>query len=148
MRNAILGVLAAAALAGPAAAADYVVVKSTDPAIRPGMAFDGGDALPLAPGQTVTLMAAAGEIAVLRGGPSGAVAPARKAGQADAGKVEALRAVIDPPPPGRQFGGKRSGVCPDPAGLKTVDDIIAVQSAGCRDAALEALNALASAAAS
>jgi len=144
MRKVILGVsLAIAAGAGAARAADYVVVKSTDPAIKPGLALNGGQRVALGAGQTVTLIAAAGDLTTLRGGPSGATTPARTTAQADAGKLDSLRALIDPPPPGRTFGGRRGGVCPDPTALKTLDDILAAQSAGCGAVAREALDALA-----
>lgn len=135
--------LAIFAAAGAAHAADYVVVKSTDPSIRAGVTIDGGQRVSLAAGQTLTLIAAAGDVTMLRGGPSGVVAPVRRTAQADAGKLESLRALVDPPPPGRTFGGRRGGVCPDPATLKTLDDILAAQQATCGEAARQALDALA-----
>ena len=144
MRGTILGViLAGVAAAGAAQAADYVVVKSTDPAIKAGLALNGGQRVNLAAGQTLTLIAAGGDVTTLKGGASGAMAPARKTAQADAGKLEALRVLIDPPPTGRTFGGRRGGVCPDPATLRTLDDILAVQQADCAPAARAALQALA-----
>ena len=143
MRKAILGIsLAIAAAAGAAQAADYVVVKSTDPAIKPGVALEGGQRVALGVGRTLTLIAAAGDITTLQGGPSGARAPARRTARADASKLDTLRAVIDPPPAGRTFGGRRGGVCPAPATLKTLDDILAAQTAGCGSAAREALDVL------
>jgi len=144
MRKVIVGVsLAIFAAAGAAHAADYVVVKSTDPSIKAGATLNGGQRVSLAAGQTLTLIAAAGDVTMLKGGPSGAVAPARRTAQADAGKLESLRTLIDPPPAGRTFGGRRGGVCPDPSTLKTLDDILAAQQATCADAARQALNALA-----
>jgi hypothetical protein len=145
MRKVIVGVsLAIAAAAGAAHAADYVVVKSTDPSIKAGATIDGGQRISLEAGRTLTLIAAAGDVTMLKGGPSGAVAPLRRSVQADAGKLESLRALIDPPPPGRTFGGRRGGVCPDPATLKTLEDILAVQQADCAPQARAALEALAS----
>ena len=142
MRSVFLGLtLAIAAAAGAAGAADYVVVKSTDPAIKPGLGLDSGQRVALGAGQTLTLIAAAGDVTTLRGGPSGAMAPARRTNPADAGKLDTLRAIIDPPPAGRTFGGRRGGVCPDAGALKTVDDILAAQSAGCGSVAREALDA-------
>lgn len=143
MRRVIVGVsLAIFAAAGAAQAADYVVVRSTDPAIKAGATLDGGQRVSLAAGQTLTLIAAAGDVTMLKGGPSGAVAPVRRSAQADAGRLESLRVLIDPPPPGRTFGGRRGGVCPDPAALKTLDEILAAQQATCSEAARQALDAL------
>ena len=144
MRRAILGVtLAITAGAGAARAADYVVVRSTDPGIRAGLTLNGGQRIDLGSGQTLTLIAAAGDVTLLKGSATGAVAPARRTAQADAGKLESLRVLIDPPPSGRTFGGRRGGVCPDPANLKTVDDIISVQQSGCASSARAALETLA-----
>ena len=143
MRKIIIGVALALAAAGAARAADYVVVKSTDPGIKAGLTLDGGQRVNLGPGQTLTLIAAAGDVTTLRGSASGAVAPARRTPAADAGKIAALRVLIDPPPTGRTFGGRRGGVCPDPNSLKTLDAILAVQDAGCAAAARVALDAYA-----
>lgn len=142
MRRAVLGVAMAILAAGAARAADFVVVKSTDGAIRPGTPVNGGERLNLAAGQTLVLLAPAGDLTTLRGSTGGATAPARRTAQADAGKLEALRALLDPPPPGRTFGGRRGGVCPDPAQLTTLDDILGVQGA-CADVARQALAAYA-----
>lgn len=148
MRMAILGVtLAIAAAAGAAQAADYVVVKSTDPGIKAGLTLNGGQRVDLGAGQTLTLIAAAGDVTLLKGAAKGAVAPARRTAQADANRIESLRVLIDPPPAGRTFGGRRGGVCPDPASLKTLDDILSVQQAGCAAAARVALDTLAAQAA-
>ena len=144
MRTAILGVtLAIAAVAGAARAADYVVVKSTAPDIKAGLTLNGGQRIDLGAGQSLTLIAAAGDVTMLKGSASGAVIPARRTAAADTGKLEALRVLIDPPPAGRTFGGKRGGVCPDPSHLKTVDEILSVQQAGCATAARAALDMLA-----
>ena len=48
MRGAILGIILAAGLASAAAAADYVVVSSTNPALRPGLEVAGGEAFQIA----------------------------------------------------------------------------------------------------
>ncbi|WP_293897770.1 hypothetical protein [Phenylobacterium sp.] len=148
MRRSIVGIaVAIAAMAGAARAADYVVVKSTDPDIKAGLALNGGQKVALGAGKTLTLIAAAGDVTTLKGGPSGATTPARRTAAADVGKLESLRTLIDPPPPGRTFGGRRGGVCPDPTTLKTLDDILAVQADGCASAARQALDALAGSAA-
>ena len=140
MRQAFLGLILATGLAGAAAASDYVVVTSTNPALRPGQEISAGQRLDLAAGQTLRLMSATGELTTLRGGPSGATAP-RAGGAADPARMAQLKLLIDPPPQGRTFGGRRSGVCPDPAVLTTLDQILAVQSGGCASQAREALDA-------
>ncbi|WP_293676460.1 hypothetical protein [uncultured Phenylobacterium sp.] len=142
MRGIIIGVALAIAAAGTARAADYVVVKSTDPAIKAGLTLSAGQRVNLAPGQTLTLIAAAGDVTTLKGGAAGAVAPVRRS-QGDSARLEALRVLIDPPPTGRTFGGRRGGVCPDPTTLKTLDDILAVQRGDCARAARAALEAYA-----
>ena len=144
MRRIILGItMAIAAASGAARAADYVVVKSTDPGIKAGLTLNGGQKVNLAAGQTLILIAAAGDVTTLKGGAAGAVAPVRRTAQADAGRIAALHVLIDPPPAGRTFGGRRGGVCPDPETLKTLDDILAVQRADCAPAARAALEAYA-----
>ena len=55
------------ALATAAAAADFVVVRSSDPALLRGQAFDAGDRVPLAAGTIVTLRHASGDIVTLTG---------------------------------------------------------------------------------
>jgi hypothetical protein len=142
MRGIILGLISAMVAAGAAQAADFVVVKSTDPAIKAGTPVNGGERLKLAAGQTLVLLAPAGDMTTLKGGASGATAPARRTAQVDASKLESLRVLIDPPPPGRTFGGRRGGVCPDPSQLTTIDDILGVQAA-CPEVARKALTAYA-----
>jgi len=130
MRKTILGFMLATGLAGAAQAADYVVVKSTDPAVRPGVELNAGQRIALGAGQTLTLMSAAGSVSTLRGAAGGAVAP-RAGAQPDNARMAALKTLVDPPPTGRTFGARRSGVCPDPSTLKTLDEILSVQSNGC-----------------
>lgn len=141
MRKTILGFMLAVGLAGVAQAADFVEVKSTDPTVRPGLELDAGQRVALGAGRTATLMSASGAISLLRGGPEGATAP-RRAGEADGAKLAALKILVDPPPAGTTFGARRSGVCPDPTTLTTLDDILAVQSGGCHVQAKAALDAL------
>lgn len=140
MRTAILGILLALGAAGAASAGDYVIVASTNPALKPGTEVDGGQRLSLEPGQTLRLMNASGEVTTLRGSAAGALAP-RPGAPADPTRMAQLRVLIDPPPQGRTFGGRRSGVCPDPATLNSLDQILAVQSGGCAAQAREALEA-------
>jgi hypothetical protein len=138
MRTAVLGFILALSAAGAAQAADYVVVSSSDPAIRPGQELTGGQRVALGAGQTLRFMDASGNIATLRGAAGGAVAP--KAGAAvDPTRMAQLKVLIDPPPSTRTFGARRSGVCPDPAILTTLDQILEVQSGGCAPQARIAL---------
>jgi hypothetical protein len=139
MRTAILAFILAAA-AGAAQAGDYVIVASTDPALKPGAELNGGQRLALGAGQTLRLMNTSGEITTLRGGASGAVLP-RPGAPGDPTRMAQLRVLIDPPPVSRTFGGRRSGVCPDPSTLTSLDQILAVQSGGCAPQAKAALEA-------
>lgn len=141
MRRAVLGLALSLGVAGAAMAGDYVVVASTDPGLKPGVELTGGQRVALGPGKTATLIYLNGEVTTLRGGASGAEVPSRKAPLANAQRMASLKALIAPPEAGRTFGGRRSGVCPDPAGLKTLDDILAVQDAGCTTQAKQALDA-------
>lgn len=140
MRNTILGLLLAVGLGGAAQAADYVVVRSTDPTVKPGLELDAGERLALGAGQTVTIMSASGSISTLRGAAGGVAAP-RAGAPADPARLAALKALVAPAPTGSTFGARRSGVCPDPTTLTTVDQILAVQSGGCAAQARAALEA-------
>ena len=140
MRTTVLGILLALGAAGAASAGDYVIVASTNPALKPGTEVDGGQRLSLEPGETLRLMNATGEVSTLRGSAAGVVAP-KPGAPIDATRMAQLRVLIDPPPQGRTFGGRRSGVCPDPATLTSLDQILAVQSGGCAPQAREALTA-------
>jgi hypothetical protein len=141
MRSFILGAVLAAGLAGSATAADFVVVASTDPAIKPGLELSGGERVALGAGQTARLMNASGAIILLRGGPQGALAP-RPGAATDPSRLAQLRILVDPPPASRTFGARRSGICPDPANLTTLDHILTAQQAGCANQARTALQAL------
>ena len=140
MRRTILAFMLAAGVAGAAHAADFVVVKSTDPAVKPGLELDAGQRIALAAGQTLTLMSASGSVSTLRGAADGAMTP-RAGGPADDARMAALKVLVDPSPTGRTFGARRSGVCPDPSTLTTLDDILSVQSDGCAAQARLALQA-------
>ena len=140
MRKTILGFMLAVGVAGAAQAADYVVVKSTDPAIKPGLELSGGERVALATGQTATLMSASGSVTTLRGAAGGAVAP-KAGGQGDTARLAALKVLVAPAPTGSTFGARRSGVCPDPSTLTTLDEILSVQSGGCAAQARTALDA-------
>lgn len=123
-------------------ASDYIVVNSTDPAIKRGQAFDAGARVALGAGKTVTLMRASGEVTTLRGTASGATVPGARMAAADTARFETLRALVEPPPQGRTFGARRGGICPALESLTTLDDIVrTAESSGCKTVARQALDA-------
>lgn len=125
-----------------ASARDYIVVGSTDPAIARGQSFDAGAKVSLAAGRVLTLMHASGDIVRVNGATGGVVLPKRMSNQAEAERLAILKLMVTPA--GKQTVGAtrtRSGICPNPEVLTTLDAIVQVQSAGCRDVAHEALEA-------
>ena len=143
MRGALVGVLLALGMAGSAAAADYIVVNSTDPAIKRGQSLDAGARVALGAGKTLTVMKASGEITTLRGAAAGVVLPSARVAAADAARFESLKALVEPPAAGRSFGARRSGgVCPPKDSLTQLEDILkAAETSGCKAVAREALDA-------
>jgi hypothetical protein len=142
MRGTVLGVLAALAFGGSALAADFVVVASSDPAIKKGAALDAGAKVALAPGATLTIMRPSGQITTLRGAPGGVTVPAMRVAAADSAKFEGLKALLQPPPEGRTFGARRGGICPPVETLTQLEDILRVaDQAGCKTVARQALDA-------
>ena len=143
MRGALFGAVLALALAGSAAAADYIVVNSTDPAIKRGQALDAGARVSLGAGKTLTVMKASGEVTTLRGAAAGVVLPSARVASADAARFESLKALVEPPAQGRSFGARRSGgVCPPKDSLTNLEDILkAAETSGCKAIAREALDA-------
>lgn len=132
------------AIAGPAIASDYVVVASTDPAVQRGLELTAGQRLALAPGRTATLMHASGDILVLKGSASGAVAPrGRMASQAEADRMAVLRLMVSTTPKTlvAETNGRTRALCPPPTALVTLDGIAEAGKAGCTDAASAALDA-------
>lgn len=141
MRKALIGLIFSLAWANSASAGDYIVVNSTEPAVQRGQTLDAGARVALGEGKIVTLMRASGEITKLKGGASGAVVPRDRLAAVDGARLEALRALVAPPPRGRTFGARRSGVCPTPDTLLKLDDILQVAKAlGCDAVAREALD--------
>jgi len=61
MRKVVLGALLALIASGSALASDFVVVNSTDPAVKRGTALDAGARVAVAPGASITVMRASGE---------------------------------------------------------------------------------------
>ncbi len=134
--------VALSTLAGAAVARDYIVVASTDPAIPRGASYDAGAKAPLAPGRTLTLMHASGDMVRLKGAPGGVAVPTRKAGQAEAERLAVLRTIVAPPErtkAGLYAARARAGVCPEAAGITTLDAIVQVHQGGCTDEATQAL---------
>lgn len=137
--------LALAALATAAAARDYIVVSSTDPVVVRGQSYDAGARLALAAGKTVTLMHASGDLVRLKGAAGGIVLPKRAASQGEADRLAILKVIVAPPE--RQAAGSvamrktRSGICPTPDRVNSLDAIVQVHAAGCAAVAAEALEA-------
>lgn len=145
LRRAGLAGLAAALIAGSAAAHDYVVVATSEPAIARGLPVDGGQRLAVAPGRSVTLMHASGAILLLKGAAGGVVVPKRKSANTETARLEVFRTMVAAKPrevsEGLGTRRTRGGVCPAPDSLTTLDAIAEVQAAGCPEAASEALGA-------
>ena len=142
IRKLLIGLAVSMACATAAAASDYIVVGSTDPAIKRGQAFDAGARVPLGAGKTLTLMRASGEVTTVSGAASGIVIPAARLASADSARFETLRALVEPPPQGRTFGARRGGICPAVESLTTLDDIIrTAEASGCKTVARQALDA-------
>lgn len=141
LRMFIGGLVVATVAAGAAWAGDYVVVASTDEALKPGMELNGGTRVSLPAGKTLTVMHMSGDVAVLRGAAAGVLLPTRTALTGDTARISQLKALIAPAPTGRTFGGVRGGVCPEASSLRSLDDILAAQAGGCVKEAKAALDA-------
>jgi hypothetical protein len=136
--------LVLAAVATAAAARDYVVVSSTDPAVARGQTFAAGARIPLTAGKTATLMHATGDLVRLKGVSGGVTAPRRATSQGDADRLAILKVIVAPAD--RQATGlvtmrKTRSVCPAPEQVRTLDAIVQVHRAGCATVAAEALEA-------
>ncbi|MBL8773503.1 MAG: hypothetical protein JNK30_19115 [Phenylobacterium sp.] len=141
MRKLLIAAAFSLAFGGVAVASDYIVVSSTDPAIKRGQAFDAGAKVALGAGKTLTLMRASGEVVTVRGAAAGATIPGSKLAAADAARFETIRALVQPPPEGRTFGARRGGICPALESLQTLDDIVRVaETSGCKTVARQALD--------
>jgi hypothetical protein len=139
----ILG-LALAALAGAAAASDYIVVGSTDPTIARGQAFDSGVTVALTPGRTLTLMHASGDLVRLTGAPGGVLLPRRQSSQADAERLAILKVIVsrDQKTPGVARPMRtRAGICPEASAITTLDGVVQAHQGGCSGEAIQALDA-------
>jgi hypothetical protein len=99
----------------------------------------------LAPGRTLTLMHASGDLVRIQGAAGGVVLPKRVASQGDADRLAILKVIVAPPE-GKTVGAMklrktRGGVCPAPAQVTTLDAIVQVHQAGCPSEAAQALEA-------
>ena len=142
MRRLLLGVLLAAGVAGAANASDYIVVNSTDPGVKRGMALDAGMRVAVAAGKTLTVMRASGEVTTLQAGPAGVTLPGAKLAANDSAKFDSLKALLEPPPEGRTFGARRGGFCPPAESATTLEEILRMaDQAGCKAEARQALDA-------
>ena len=142
MRRIILGLVVSLGMAGMAWASDFVVVSSTDPAIRAGQGLDAGAHINLQSGKTLTLIRTSGEVTTLQGSAHGVVVPAQALAQnGGGGRFETLQALFQRPPSGRTFGARRGGVCPAPAAYTTMDAILTAYQNGCQSEARQALHA-------
>lgn len=141
----MLAGLALALVATAAAARDYVVVSSTDPAVARGQSFAAGARIALPAGKTVTLMHASGDLVRLQGAAGGVVLPKRAASKGEAERLAILKVIVAPAERSAAAGIKlartRGGVCPAPALVTTLDAIVQVYEAGCATAAVQALEA-------
>ncbi len=126
-----------------AQAADYVVVGSSDPAIARGQAYEAGARITLAPGQSLTLMHASGALVRLKGSAGGVVAPRERATTADADRMAVLRFIMSDAdkPATRGAMRTRSGICPSPELLTSLDAIAQAQQGGCVTGAAKAFEA-------
>lgn len=141
----MLAGLALAAFASAAAARDYVVVSSTDPAIVRGQSFSAGARLSLHVGKTATLMHATGDLVRVKGADGGVLLPRRAASQGEADRLAILKVIVAPAD--RQTTGgialrkTRSGICPAVENVQTLDAIVQVHQAGCASVATDAIEA-------
>lgn len=135
--------LALVPLATNAVAADYVVVRSSDPTLLRGQAFDAGARLPLAAGSSVTLMHASGDVVTLTGADGGVSLPRRVATAANADRLAVVKFIL-----ARKSGEThasvprtRGGICPPLDTVTTLDAIAQVYQGGCAGEAEVALDA-------
>ena len=137
-------VLMLSAFATAAAAADFVVVRSSDPALLRGQAFDAGDRVPLAAGTIVTLMHASGDIVTLKASVGGVSLPKRTASDPDADRMAVLKFILARAPKETTARGTRtrSGICPTAEAITTLDAVAQVYQGGCPEQAAQALDAL------
>lgn len=139
MRKFVLMLAVGAALTGVAHAGDYVVVRSTDPAIARGATFDAGSEVTVAPSSSVAVLSSGGALTTLQGGKAKLPPLASSSGASTASTVSA---ILTRNPPRRVMGATRgAGVCPTLEDLKTLEQILAAEAAECRVVSRLALEA-------
>lgn len=136
--------LLVSAFATIATAADYVVVRSTDPALVRGQGLDAGARIPLAPGASLTLMHASGDIVTLRGATGDVSLPKRNVSAPDADRMAVLKFILarTPGEPSARRLRTRGGICPAVETITTLDAVAQVYQSGCAVQAAQALDAL------
>ena len=137
MRGIAFGAVLALGLASTAAAADFIVVSSSQPGIRVGQALEAGSRATVEPGHSLMLMRPSGEIVTVQGAAGGAVLPAVTAKTDDA-KFAAVQSLFARPPSGRTFGARR-GLCPGPEILDNIPAMVRANQSGCKSDARSAL---------
>lgn len=143
MKLAIGAALACAlsAMAGAAAAADYIAVG---PAQFRGQEFEVGQKVQVGPRQPLALMHVSGDVTRSWGDAGGWVTVPAHARAPEANDwIEILRVLVGGPPPEvRTFGGRRGNICPAASELKSFAVIMGVgRSPACEAVAREALEA-------
>ncbi len=125
-------------------AADFVVVRSSDPALARGQGFDAGERVPLAAGAIATLMHASGDIVILKGTVGGVSLPKRIVSAPDADRMAVLKFILAraPKESGARGTRTRGGICPAAETITTLDAVAQVYQSGCPDQATQALDAL------
>ncbi|MBU6408428.1 MAG: hypothetical protein KGS44_15075 [Alphaproteobacteria bacterium] len=128
---------------GVAVASEFVVVRSTDPAVARSTTFKAGDRVMVAPGATLTLMGPDGDVLTLRGDAAGRLTvPATETRRSDFLRLSALREMLTRPSDRRAFGAVRSDedACPLAETLTSFDLILEADEAGCTQEATVALD--------
>ena len=125
MRNRIIFAVLLSTIASVSISAnDYIVARSSDPAIERGSAWAVGASLALGVGGRVTMVTPGGDVLNIEGAEGGVILPARAAG--GSASTEALQALVKRPLPRRSFGAMRGpGDCPAADELKTLEEILA-----------------------
>lgn len=140
MRSLILGLALAAGFAGAAAAADFVVVSSTDPAIMRGREVASGESLQIAQGRSVVLVDTAGQVTRLAGAAAPVRAPRTQLASVNESRVQVLKLLVAPARV-RRAAPSMDKTCPD-ADLNKFDGIVTVaQVDGCLTTARAAFDA-------
>ena len=139
-----LGILGASS--GLAAAADYLVVNSSDVSLTKGATVKGGSEVKLAPGGTLVLISSTGQMVKLVGNGSGVRVPDGGNTQATPMFAQLQTMLVRSPPSRRAFGAMRGPACPTLAELKDLDAIVAAdQIPACQVISRQALEAYVSA---